>query len=313
MPQTLVEIPVVDFAADQEKTSREIFHACHDIGFLYIKNHGISQALIDQLFAQSKWFFNQPEEEKQKLAWSNEYSNRGYVGVERERLDERKPGDLKEAFNVGREVSLEDLSSADQAALVLNRFPEANDVFKSTVLSFFAECCAASDRILSAFAIALQLPPDYFFSSHNQRCNTLRLLHYPPVTTAPKPDQIRAGEHSDYGSITLLFQDEVGGLEVQSIDGKWIAAPCIPGAIVVNTGDLMQRWTNHVFTSTKHRVNVPTGDKSGKSRYSVAFFCHPNHDAEIACLPTCHSTEQPALYPPISAKEHLLSRLQATY
>ena len=195
----------------------------------------------------------------------------------------------------------------------MNRFPAENEAFREPMLTFFEACCAATDRILRAFAIALQLPDDFFTPRHNQRCNTLWLLHYPPVVQTPKPDQVRAGEHTDYGSITLLFQDQVGGLEVQTADGNWLLAPCIPGAIVVNTGDLMQRWTNHVFCSTRHRVGVPNDDRVGKSRYSVAFFCHPNDDTEIACLPSCQSPAHPPLYPPISAGDYLLSRLQATY
>ena len=140
----------------------------------------------------------------------------------------------------------------------MNRFPAENEAFREPMLTFFEACCAATDRILRAFAIALQLPDDFFTPRHNQRCNTLWLLHYPPVVQTPKPDQVRAGEHTDYGSITLLFQDQVGGLEVQTADGNWLLAPCIPGAIVVNTGDLMQRWTNHVFCSTRHRVGCQT-------------------------------------------------------
>ncbi|WNN91902.1 2OG-Fe(II) oxygenase family protein [Gloeocapsopsis dulcis] len=137
-------------------------------------------------------------------------------------------------------------------------------------------------------------------------------MHYPRLEQPPKPGQVRAGAHSDYGSITLLFQDQVGGLEVQTRSSEWILAPAIPNTVVVNTGDLMQRWTNHVFCSTKHRVMIPTDERITRSRYSIAFFCHPNHDAEIACLPSC-SIENPAIYPPISAGDHLLRRLQATY
>ncbi|MEI1373380.1 MAG: 2OG-Fe(II) oxygenase family protein [Nostoc sp.] len=132
------------------------------------------------------------------------------------------------------------------------------------------------------------------------------------MQTPPKPGQVRAGEHSDYGSITLLFQDDVGGLEVQTASGEWIAAPTIPDTVIVNTGDLIQRWTNHVFCSTKHRVMIPSDNRVNQSRYSVAFFCHPNDHTEIACLESCQKEQSP-IYPPILAREYLLSRLQATY
>jgi isopenicillin N synthase-like dioxygenase len=140
----------------------------------------------------------------------------------------------------------------------------------------------------------------------------LRLLHYASLQIPPKPGQVRVGEHSDYGSITLLFQDDAGGLEVKTASGNWIAAPAIPDTVVVNTGDLMQRWTNDMFCSTKHRVIIPSDSRLNQSRYSVAFFCHPNDDTEIACLESCRKEQSP-IYPPILAGEYLLSRLQATY
>jgi isopenicillin N synthase-like dioxygenase len=123
---------------------------------------------------------------------------------------------------------------------------------------------------------------------------------------------VRAGEHSDYGSITLLFQNEVSGLEVRTTAGEWIEAAAIPDTVIVNTGDLMQRWTNHVFCSTHHRVMIPNDDRVNQSRYSIAFFCHPNDDLEIACLQSYQKGKSP-IYPSILAREYLLQRLQATY
>lgn len=317
MSQTLTQIPVIDFApfltgnaAMRQAVAQQIYQACHEIGFIYLKNPGISPTLIEQLFNNSKQFFSQPTEVKQTLAWPNEFSNRGYVGIERERLDPNKPGDLKEAFNVGKEVTSELLQP--QAALVQNQWPSELEGFRPCVLTFWQACVTAADQILQAFALALDTPADFFAVSHSQQNHTLRLLCYPPLQQLPKLGQVRAGEHSDYGSVTLLFQDEVGGLEVQTRDGEWISAPAIPGTVVVNTGDLMQRWTNHVFCSTKHRVAVPTDERVKRSRYSVAFFCHPDNEAEIACIESCKG-EQGPLYPPISAGDHLLSKLQATY
>ncbi len=187
------------------------------------------------------------------------------------------------------------------------------DNFRQTVLEFYQACAEVADTICQAFALALHLPESFFSDRHNQQHHTLRLLHYPPLKQVPKPGQVRAGEHSDYGSFTLLFQDEVGGLEVCTAEGEWIGAPYIRDTIIVNTGDLMQRWTNHVFCSTKHRVIIPTGDEVKYSRYSVAFFCHPNNDTEIACLESCQEPHRHPLYPSITAGDYLLSRLQATY
>jgi isopenicillin N synthase-like dioxygenase len=274
---------------------------------MYLKNIGIEEVLITETISRSQQFFNLPLAEKNKLAWSDEFSNSGYVGIERERLDESQPGDLKEAFNI---------SKNGQSAL--------NQSFGE----FFSACSDAATMICKVMAMALELPESFFVERHARQDYTLRLLHYPPITQPPKVGQTRAGEHSDYGSFTLLFQDSMGGLEILNAAGKWLAAPAIPDTIIVNTGDLMQRWTgrtgscvrrrgqpltNRVFCSTKHRVRIPIGKAAERSRYSIAFFCHPNFDTEISCLATCQDSAHPPLYSPITAGEYLLSRLQATY
>jgi isopenicillin N synthase-like dioxygenase len=197
--------------------------------------------------------------------------------------------------------------------LTRNLWIPGDEEFRTTLLTFFAACTEAADRIFRAFALALDLPELFLVDRHRQQEHTLRLLHYPPLQQQPKPGQARAGEHSDYGSITLLFQDDIGGLEVKTTDGDWIGAPQIPGTVLVNTGNLMQRWSNDVFCSTCHRVGLPTGDRAFKSRYAIAFFCQPDHDAEIVCIDRCQGANNPAKYPPILAGDYLISLLQATY
>ncbi|SRR5579883_83611 len=309
----MLEIPVIDFSqfTDGDATARkivveQIYQACHEIGFMYLENDGITEDIKSRVFAQSKYFFDLPSTLKQQLAWTDELSNQGYVGIERERLDPSKPGDLKEAFNVGKLGG-----RGRQGGLGGGVFPIslAEDPW---IIAFYEACTGVANGVLQAFALALQLSEDFFATRHDQQNHTLRLLHYPPLQQPPKMGQVRAGEHSDYGSMTLLFQDEVGGLEVQTASGQWIAAPPIPGTVVVNTGDLMQRWTNHVFCSTKHRVVIPNDERVNQSRYSVAFFCHPNDDTEIVCLESCQGDRLP-IYPPISAGDYLIRRLQATY
>ncbi|KOP24727.1 2OG-Fe(II) oxygenase [Hapalosiphon sp. MRB220] len=314
----MINIPVIDFylfnngnSTTKQNLVKQIYQACHEIGFMYLQNHGISQNLIEQVFTHSRDFFNLPLEVKQQFAWSDEHSNQGYVGMERERLEPNKPGDLKEAFNMGKEdTQMQRRGDVENQNFYISL---PNSAAKNPdILAFYQACTKLANKVLQAFALALQLPEDFFANNHNKQNHTLRSLHYPPIQQPPQPGQVRAGEHSDYGSITLLFQDQVGGLEVQTASGEWIAAPAIPGTVVVNTGDLMQRWTNHVFCSTKHRVMIPNDDRVKQSRYSIAFFCHPNDDTEIACLESC-CREYPAIYPPILAGEYLLSRLQATY
>lgn len=303
----LSEIPVIDFSKFKTdniarlQVVKEIYRACSEVGFMYLENFGISHDLIDQVFERSKYFFNLPLEVKQNLAWSDEFSNQGYVGIERERLNPNNPGDLKEAFNISR--LHKNIGNINREVSLIN---------DACIVEFFETCTEVANRVLEAFAVALELPTDFFAKNHDQNHHTLRSLHYPPLQNSPKPKQVRAGEHSDYGSITLLFQDKIGGLEIQTASGEWVAAPAIPNTVIVNTGDLMQRWTNHVFCSTKHRVMIPDDAKVHKSRYSIAFFCHPNDNTEVACLPSCMKDKLP-MYPPISAGEYLLQRLQATY
>lgn len=315
-PTRSPSIPVIDFApfltedrAGQHRVAQEVYQACHTIGFIYLQNHGIVQELVEQVFAESQRFFALPLETKQQLAWSDELSNRGYVGIQRERLNPNRPGDAKEAFNIGKE----NCSADDALALTQNRWISDNEQFRETVLAFFDACAEAVDRVFRAFALALSLPESFIRDRHVDHEYILRLLHYPPMTQAPEPGQIRAGEHSDYGSVTLLFQDQVGGLEVQTANGDWISAPCIPNTVLINTGDLMERWSNGVFRSTRHRVGIPASDSEPRSRYSIAFFCQPDYEAEIVCLETCQDADNPPRYAPISSGAYLLSRLQATY
>ncbi len=159
---------------------------------MYLKNPGIPPSLISQMFSQTKQFFALPLAVKNQLAWSDEFSNRGYVAVERERLDPDKPGDLKEAFNVGKEVNYENVSGQERSSLILNKWPIGQDTFRETVLEFYQACAQAAKTICQAFAIALQLPESFFADKHNQQNYTLRLLHYPPIEQTPKPEQVRA-------------------------------------------------------------------------------------------------------------------------
>jgi isopenicillin N synthase-like dioxygenase len=314
----LGKIPIIDFApflkgtiVAQRQVAQAIFAACHEVGFMYLKNYGISPNLVNQTFQASQQFFARPIAEKAKVAWSNEFSNRGYVGVARERLNPNRPADFKEAFNVGQE----DLTAPQPMPCdpLANQWLPGDDTFRETILAFFAACNTTANHVLNAFELALKLPPSFIVDRHITQAHILRLLHYPAIAQPLESKQMRAGEHSDYGSITLLFQDAVGGLEVKTMADDWVAAPCIPDTVLVNTGDLMQRWSNDVFRSTLHRVSLPEGEQSHQSRYSIAFFCQPDPTAEITCIDSCQSPARPPRYTPILAGEHLINSLKATY
>lgn len=310
---TSLQIPVIDFEPflsgtieAQQQLAEQIHRACQDVGFLYLVNHGIALNLLEQTFEQSKQFFDLPLEIKQQYGWTDATSNRGYIGIGTEQQEPGRPADWKEAFSIRQELSSESLK--DSPAL-RNPWLEDRPAFRDTMLEFYQACSQTAAQVLQAFAIALQLPRHFFDQKHG-RNYTLRLLHYPPLTAAMKPNQLRGGAHSDYGTITLLFQDEMGGLEIQTAEGQWIPAPSIPNTVLVNIGDLMQRWTNHEFRSTLHRVTNPTDARSQRSRYSIAFFCHPNPETEVSCIPSCQSAQRPALYSPILAGDYILSKIQ---
>ena len=179
---------------------------------------------------------------------------------------------------------------------------------------------AAQDgQLMAAIAMGLSLDEHYFDEYVRMGDNTLRLLHYPPAKRevfVKNKGQVRAGAHSDYGSITLLFQDNRGGLQVQADDGAWKDVQPIEGTVVVNAGDLLARWTNDRIRSTKHRVVEPPHPPEGEehpARYSIAYFCNPDFEKEIDTIPGTHSKAEDRKYPSINSGDYLVQRLNATY
>ncbi|XP_037387394.1 UPF0676 protein C1494.01-like isoform X2 [Pygocentrus nattereri] len=248
--------------------------------------------------AVSKKFFMFMEEDKRPYSrgsYSNSV-NHGWVSLERESLNPRRPGDLKEAFNT---TSLrEDIA-----------WP--SEEFRTTLVTFYKRCIKLALRVLRVMALSLGIDPEVFLKAHGQigseeNGSTLRTLYYPPVKSV-KHDQIRCGEHSDYGSITLLFQSKEEGLQVKSRKGEFISAPCIPGTVLINIADLMQRWTSDVFVSSVHRVRLPPVGDSNKERQSMTFFVQPDDNVMISC---CDGSNK---YPPVKCVDYLQSRFNETY
>ena len=188
-----------------------------------------------------------------------------------------------------------------------NLWPKMPD-FRDTMLDYFNRVWRLGRDLHRGFALDLGLEPDYFEMRLDRPNATLRLLHYPQSAVPLSEGQLGAGVHTDYGNVTLLATDEVGGLMVQDRSGRWLDASVIPDTFVCNIGDCLMRWSNDVYVSTPHKVVNP-----GKDRYSVAFFLDPNPDAIVACLPTCISADRPAKYQPITGAEFLRSRLEPTY
>ena len=194
-------------------------------------------------------------------------------------------------------------------AVADERWPDAD--FRIAVERFYAEAMVAAQRLQSLLALALNVPRDFFVSCHNGENVTLRLLHYPPVSTSAISEaQMGAGAHTDYGMLTLLMQDDVGGLEVRDDAGQWHPVPPRPGAIVINSGDLLERWSNGRYRSTCHRVKPVVGDRE---RYSIALFVDPDSETGVVALPSCVSDENPPRFPPTTAGQHLQEKIEATH
>lgn len=308
-------IPVVDLAAFDGNTARlgaALGRAARDIGFFCITGHGIAQSLLDEIFAQSKQFFAQEIAAKDALSIRHSPHNRGYVALGEERLDASKPGDVKAAFNIGLNLPPDHPEVlANKPFRGVNVWPDATTLpdFQATTLAYFDACHALGMSLHRALAQDLGVAERFFDDKLDQPLATLRLLHYPPRPERFEPGQIGAGEHTDYGNITLLATDDAGGLEVRTRSGDWISPPSISGALICNIGDCLMRWTNDEYVSTPHRVVNPVG----RERYSIAFFLDPNPDAVVECLPSCVSADRPARYAPTTGAAYLKSKLDATY
>ncbi|QDW40057.1 isopenicillin N synthase family oxygenase [Bradyrhizobium sp. KBS0727] len=308
-------IPVIDIAplvdgspAQARAVARDLGNACRDVGFFYIANHGVPSALMKRVFETSAAFFAGPASIREAVSFSGPGGNRGYIRVGGETLDPGKPADVKEAFNIGLELPPDDPEMLARAPFrAANLWPHMPG-FRDTMLDYFNRVWRLGRDLHRGFALDLGLEPDYFETRLDRPNATLRLLHYPQSAVPLSEGQLGAGVHTDYGNVTLLATDEVGGLMVQDRSGRWLDAPVIPDTFVCNIGDCLMRWSNDVYVSTPHKVVNP-----GKDRYSVAFFLDPNPDAVVACLPTCVSADRPAKYPPITGAEFLRSRLEPTY
>ncbi len=303
-------IPVLNFedfrSGDRAGFMTAFGAACRDTGFLVLDGHGLGTDLIDQTFGISRAFFAAAESEKQALSIEHSRHNRGYVGFGVERLDETKPQqDSKEAFNIGLDLSASDPRvMAGEPFRGTNLWPELPG-FRDQMLAYFNAVWRLGLDLHRAVAVDLGLDEDWFESRFDAPMATLRLLHYPAPVAAVSPDDIGAGAHTDYGSLTLLATDGVAGLQVKPRGGDWMDVPHVEGAFVVNIGDCLMRWTNDLYVSTPHRVRVPM-----RERYSIAFFLDPNPDADISVLP---GMPGPAKYPPVQASDYLMQRLTATY
>jgi len=283
--EPMSDIPVIDLsglatgdAAALTRMTGEVAHACREVGFFYVRGHGVPNDVLDAVIAQAHAFFAQP---------------RAYKA-----LDPGRNIDDKEAFNIRIDVH-------DRG-----RSPLCLDLpgFDGVMADYFSRMLRLGADLHRPIARDLGLAEDYFDSRLDRPMATLRLLHYPPAS-ARADGAFGAGAHTDYGNLTLLLTDDAGGLEVQRRDGAWIAAPPMPGAFICNIGDCLMRWTNDIYRSTPHRVTNP----QGRDRYSIAFFLDANGDALVEAIPSCVNAGESPRYAPITAGDYLASRFAQTY
>ncbi|WP_179526766.1 2OG-Fe(II) oxygenase [Ectopseudomonas composti] len=309
-------LPIIDIAplyADDASAwpavAEAIDRACRDWGFFYIVGHPISAERIDDLLSAAKTFFTLPADDKLKIDITQTAHHRGYGAIATEQLDPSKPSDLKETFDMGFHMPADHPEVlAGKPLRGPNRHPEMPG-WAALMEQHYADMQALAKTLLRAMAMALDIEHDFFDARFHEPISVLRMIHYPPRHTASSADQQGAGAHTDYGCITLLYQDDAGGLQVRARDGQWIDAPPIAGSFVVNIGDMMARWSNDRYTSTPHRVISPLG----VDRYSMPFFAEPHPDTLIDCLPNCSSADDPAKYSPVTSAQYLLSRFADTY
>ena len=306
-------IPIVDLGSgrpdDLPRLAGELGAACRGPGFFYLVGHGVPASQRAATFAVASELFALAPESKEAISITRSPHNRGYVGFGTETLDPTKPADLKEAFNVGLDLA------PDHPDVVAglpfrgaNLWPDLPG-FKETMLAWYDACWGVGRRVHRALAVDLGLPPDYFEDKLDRPMATLRVLHYPPRPESARAGALGAGEHTDYGNLTLLATGSVPGLEVRTRDRQWLRAPIVEDAFVCNIGDCLMRWTNDVYVSTPHRVVSP----GGVDRLSIAFFLDPNPDAVVECLPGCAGPDRPSRYPAIAGADYLRERLDATY
>ncbi|KAH9721152.1 diox n domain-containing protein-related [Citrus sinensis] len=285
-----LQLPVIDLSSpDRLSTAKSIRQACIDYGFFYLVNHGVEEELIYQMFNESKKFFSLQLEDKMKLARKE---HRGYTALCDEILDpsSTSEGDPKESFYIG---PLEGTLSS------MNQWPslEILPTWRSTMEYYHQKVLSAGRRLIHLIALALNLNGDFFqkVGALDAPMAFLRLLHYPGELVSSNQEVCGASAHSDYGMITLLATDGVPGLQVCrekfNQPRLWEDVPNIKGALIVNIGDMMERWTNCLFRSTLHRVM-----SSGQERYSAAFFLDPNGDCVVECLESCCSESNPPKY-----------------
>jgi len=309
------QIPSLDLAdflsGDAKKKNKfvqDLGAAYNEIGFVAIKNHGLSDELTKKLYATIMKYFKLPDEVKTKHERPEQGFQRGYTGKGKEHAKGRNTGDLKEFYHVGQEILEADPIKEEYPE---NVWPSEVPEFKEVTLEAYRTLEKAGINMLRAIALYLELPENYFDAKVKNGNSILRPIHYFPIDDPDSipADAVRAAEHGDINLITLLMGASADGLQVLRRDGKWIPITSMPDQIVVNVGDMLDRLTNHKLKSTIHRVVNPPRELMHTSRYSIPFFMHPRSEMDLTSLKNCIDRENPKRYEDITAGDFLNQRL----
>jgi isopenicillin N synthase-like dioxygenase len=318
----LSSIPTIALGDSGPEVAASIGAACRDVGFFQIIDHGVDRSIIDRAWRAARAFFDLPLDERLSAARQAPDDAYGYIPMEAETLTRSLDtvadtgADLKATFNAGppdRPAVLSD--EGERWAFAPTPWPASMPELRAALEPYHRSMLDLATRLMRTFATALDLPANWFDRSIDESPSALRIIDYPHLDTAAidraGDRQLRAGAHTDYGTLTLLVQDDApGGLEVlDPRTASWTPVPARAGAIVVNLGDLMARWTNERWRSTLHRVVVPSRSVTGSTRrQSIAFFHNANYHAVVECLPTCLEPGDQPMHPPVEAGPHLMSK-----
>lgn len=310
-PASREEVPVLDLSplqsgAPLDALAHQLDEACRTTGFFYVSQHGIPQPVLDDVFAAARRYFALPHEHRMQHRMDERF-RRGFMP---QGINQHKGfvADLKESYEIGVDLPLDHPSV--RANLPLhdpNRWPAEHPWLQQAVDAYFAEATALGLRLLRLIAVALALPEHFFVDLCRNPMVQMRLFHYPPHPAMSPENAFGVAPHTDYGMITLLAQDPIGGLELRKRDDEWVAAPFIPGTLVINIGDLFQRWTNDRYVSNPHRVI----NRTGRERYSIPAFFNMDYDTMVACLPSCCDVSNPPRHEPIRSGDYLVGRFKA--
>lgn len=307
----LNSIPSVDLAEFtsgdpvlKAKFVNELGEAFTNIGFVALKNHGLSEDLRSKLYNYVQSFFKLDDEVKKKYEFEELSGQRGYIGKNKETAKGYKKPDLKEFYHVGQPEPRKGMPS--------NIFPSEVPEFEQYTIETFKIFEATGKKLLEAIALYLELPEDYFDDKVEKGDSILRALHYFPIENPELLEEgaVRAAAHGDINLITLLMGASADGLQVLRKDGEWIAVTALPDQIIINVGDMLDRLTNHKLKSTIHRVVNPPVEKLKTSRYSIPFFMHPRAEMDLTCLASCVTEQNPKVYVDMTAGEFLDERLK---